>query len=109
MSSITTPNQKQFRIFAQGTFFKGFLGKILGILRSSIMKKINLEVMCKRDRFGYWNLCKRLPSFVNVAALLNTHVITTIMGMMAILIPQNGSRADRGVSCCFHETAHGRS
>ena len=24
MSSITTPNQKQFRIFAQGTFFKGF-------------------------------------------------------------------------------------
>ena len=59
------------------------------------------EVTCKRDRFGYWNLCKRLPNFVNVAALLNTHVITTIMGMMAILIPQNGSRADRGVSCCF--------
>ena len=27
MSSITTPNQKQFGIFAQGTFFKGFLGK----------------------------------------------------------------------------------
>ena len=25
MSSITTPNQKQFRIFVQGTFFKGFL------------------------------------------------------------------------------------
>ena len=24
MSSITTPNQKQFRILAQGTFFKGF-------------------------------------------------------------------------------------
>ena len=26
MSSITTLNQKQFRIFAQGTFFKWFLG-----------------------------------------------------------------------------------
>ena len=24
MSSITTPNQKQFRIFAHGTFFKSF-------------------------------------------------------------------------------------
>ena len=37
------------------------------------MKKINLEVMCKRDHFGYWNLCKRLPNFVNVAALLMQH------------------------------------
>ena len=25
ISSIATPNQKQFQIFAQGTFFKGFL------------------------------------------------------------------------------------
>ena len=33
------------------------------------MKKINLEVTCKRHRFGYWNSCKRLPNFVNVAAL----------------------------------------
>ena len=24
MSSIITPNQKQFRMFSQGTFFKGF-------------------------------------------------------------------------------------
>ena len=32
MSSITTPNQKQFQIFAQGTFFKWFLGKISAIL-----------------------------------------------------------------------------
>ena len=31
MSSITTPNQKQFRIFAQGTFFKGFLWEISAI------------------------------------------------------------------------------
>ena len=34
------------------------------------MKKINLEVMCKRNRFGYWNSCKRLPNFLNVAALV---------------------------------------
>ena len=39
MSSIITPNQKQFRIFTQVSFFKGFLGKILAILGSCIMKK----------------------------------------------------------------------
>ena len=32
-------------------------------------KKIDLEVTFKRHRFGYWNSCKRLPNFVNVAAL----------------------------------------
>ena len=31
MSSITTPNQKQFQMYAQGTFFKVFLGKISAI------------------------------------------------------------------------------
>ena len=36
------------------------------------MKKINLEVTCKRHRFGYWNSCKCLPNFVNVAALEET-------------------------------------
>ena len=55
---------------AQGTFFKGFTGKILAILRSCIMEKISLEVTCKRNRFGYWQSCKRLPNFVNVAALV---------------------------------------
>ena len=39
MSSITTPNQKQFQIFTQGTLFKGFLGKISAILGSCIIKK----------------------------------------------------------------------
>ena len=29
------------------------------------MKKINQEVTCKRDRLGYWNLCIRLPNFIN--------------------------------------------
>ena len=32
-------------------------------------KKINLEVSCKRYRFGYLDSCKCLPNFVNVAAL----------------------------------------
>ena len=40
MSSVTKPKQKQFRIFAQGTFFKSFLGKISAILQICIMKKI---------------------------------------------------------------------
>ena len=40
MSSITTPNQKQFQVFAQGTFFKCFLGKISAILPICIKKKI---------------------------------------------------------------------
>ena len=71
ISSIATHNQKQFRIFAQGTFFKVFLGKISAILPICIMKKINLEVTFKRYRFGYWNSCKRLPNFVNVAALIH--------------------------------------
>ena len=39
ISSIATPNQKQFRIFAQGKFFKVFLGKISAILPICIMKK----------------------------------------------------------------------
>ena len=32
--------------------------------------KINQEVTCKRNHFGYWNLCKGLPNFVNIAALV---------------------------------------
>ena len=32
-------------------------------------KKIDLEVTFKRHHFGYWDSCKRLPNFVNVAAL----------------------------------------
>ena len=70
MSSITTPNQKQFRIFAQGTFFKGFFRENIGDFKElHNEKKKNLEVTCKLNRFSYWNSCKRLPNFVNVAAL----------------------------------------
>ena len=61
ISSITTSNQTISNIRTR-YIFQSFLGKI------SAMKK-NLEVPCKRDGFGYWNSCKRLPNFVNVAAL----------------------------------------
>ena len=54
-------------------FSSVFLGKILAILPICIMKKINLEVTCKRNRLGYWNSCKRLPNFVNMAALIKYH------------------------------------
>ena len=70
MSSITTPNQKQFRIVAQGTLFKVFFRENIGDFTDLHNEIISLEVMCKRNRFGYWNSCKRLPNFINVAALL---------------------------------------
>ena len=74
MSSITTPSQKRFGIFAQGTFFKWFLGKISAILRICIMKnsiwklRVNIIVSVTGPS------CKRLPNFVNVAALIHTYL-----------------------------------
>ena len=45
MSSITTPNQKQFGILAQGSSFKGVLNGVLGeklaILRAAYYMKKN--------------------------------------------------------------------
>ena len=32
-------------------------------------EKINPEVLCKWNRFGFWNSCKRSQNFVNVTAL----------------------------------------
>ena len=32
------------------------------------MKKINLKVTCKQNRFSNWNSCKGLQNFVNMAA-----------------------------------------
>ena len=34
------------------------------------MKKINLEFSWKWNCFGYWNSCKHLANFVNMAVLL---------------------------------------
>ena len=69
MSSFTTPNQTISNIHTRYKFFKEKNQRFLPIC---IMKKSNLEVPCKLNRFGYWNSCKRLPNFVNVAALLLT-------------------------------------
>ena len=56
MSSITTPNQKHFRISSQGTFFKGFFREhIDDFTELHNEKEINLKVMFKWNRFGYWN------------------------------------------------------
>ena len=76
MSSITTPNQKQFQIFAQGTYFKVFFSEnIVDFTELHNEKNIILEVRCKRNRFSYWNSCKRLPNFVNVAALSGGQIL----------------------------------
>ena len=40
------------------------------------MKKIITLIACTRNRFDFWNSCKRLQNFVNVEALI-THVYTT--------------------------------
>ena len=65
---------KQFWMLAKGTFFKEFflfLGKNIGDFTDlHDGKKVNLEVLCKRHRFGYWNPCKCWSSFVNLADLL---------------------------------------
>ena len=41
-------------------------------------EKINLEVTCKRSCLGNWNSCKRLPNFVNVAALIGANAPLSI-------------------------------
>ena len=38
--------------------------------RSAIMKKIITLIACTRNRFDFWNSCKRLQNFVNVEALV---------------------------------------
>ena len=63
MSSITTPNQTISNIHTRFTFFK----KI-----SNFTDLQNEKNPCKRNRFGYWNFCKRLPNFVNMADLIMT-------------------------------------
>ena len=63
MSFITTPNQTILNIRTRYKFFMENTD-----LHSK--KKSNLEVPCKRNLLSYWNSCKRLPNFVNVAALI---------------------------------------
>ena len=71
------PTRNNFEYSHKVQFSKGVLGKISAILQSCIMKKVNLEVMCKRNGFGYWNLCKCLPNFIYVAVLLEIQITQT--------------------------------
>ena len=66
MSSITTPNQIISNIHSRYKFSRKNISDFTNLHNE---KKSSLEVPCKRNCFGYWNLCKRLPNFVNVAAL----------------------------------------
>ena len=56
----------------------------------------DLEVTCKRHRFGYWNLCKCLPNFVNVAALedrlsqIAPHIIGSALFLCKIVMFESG-------------------
>ena len=55
-------------------------------------RNYDLEVTCKQQRFGYWNLCKCLPNFVNVAALagsLRRHLSTRPIGLVFKHLPQD--------------------
>ena len=60
-----TISKYSHKVHFQG-FFRENIGKFIDLHNE---KKINLEVVCKRNHFGYWNSCKSLPNFVNVAAL----------------------------------------
>ena len=65
------PTKNNFEYSHKVHFSKDFWERTLLIFTICIMKKINLEVSCKRYRFGYLDSCKRLPNFVNVAALMS--------------------------------------
>ena len=83
MSSITTPNKTVVNIYTR-YIFQRFLRKISVILPICIMQKINLEVLCKRNCFAYGNSCKRLPNFVNMAALVFTDCQSTHSGVTSV-------------------------
>ena len=53
MSSITTPNQKKFRIFAQGTLFKGVFRENIGNFTELHNEKN--QSGSKWNYFGYWS------------------------------------------------------
>ena len=54
------------KVYFSNFFFRENMGNFTELHND----KINLEVTCKLNSFGYWNLCRHLPNFVNMAALL---------------------------------------
>ena len=84
MSSITTPSQKTIsNIHTRYIFQRDFKENICDFTELHYGKS-NLEVTCKRDHFGYWNLCKRLPNCVNMAALMLGLITST-----AVCVPDH--------------------
>ena len=43
------------------------------------MKRFSTVIACKRNRFDFWNSCKRLQNFVNVEALLVSQLLSHIL------------------------------
>ena len=82
MSSITTPNQKQFLNIRTRYIFQSFFRENIGDFTELHNEKINLEVTCKRKRFGFWNSCKRLPNFINLAALVTSFMVYKLYLLM---------------------------
>ena len=68
------PTRNNFKYSHKVHFSKGFFRENIDDFVDLHRKKFKLEVTCKRNRFGYWNSCKRLPNFVNVAALVSGHI-----------------------------------
>ena len=67
ISSIPTRNNMEYSHKVHfSKFFRENIGDFTDLHNE---KKINLKDTFKWYRFGYWNSCKRLPNFVNVAAL----------------------------------------
>ena len=48
------------------------------------MKKISTVIACKRNRFYFWNSCKRLQNFVNVEALLQVVPFLKVAGQLGL-------------------------
>ena len=68
MSSITTPNQTISNIRTRNKFSRK---NISGF--TNLHNEKNQIWKLHVNRIGYWNSCKRLPNFVNVAALLECY------------------------------------
>ena len=74
MSSITTPNQTILNICTRYNILRALFRKnIADFYRSATMIKFSTLIVCKRNRFDFWNSCKRLQNFVKVEALGTRH------------------------------------
>ena len=66
MSSFTKPNHVCTRYNILRALFYEKYWRFLPVCDN---EKISTVIACKRNRFDFWNSCKRLQKFVNVEAL----------------------------------------